>query len=239
MVKFSELKDHYWVNLNIPWNEQLIGFSINSKNIVDAILDCHKSFLPPYCPNIESACPNWSSDTEDISKTNLSTRIGGIMEKKLAKFIPGCCKHPNEKGHPDLIPKELIGIAKNNKSMEKGLEIKTTVNNSWSSHHDQTKELLVFKWTGSPKNVQIIYAIYFTNLNSNDWSTLPPQKGRNTPVCSLLGSSEVKEKGFIVYINGFCYDMIVYKNKKDKELLLPRLRTDWDRNSNNFQIIKG
>lgn len=183
-----------------------VGFSVNAKNIQDAV---------EHTNNILSDLPSALFRSIDYKTT--SAMIGSVFCDNVANLTGGIV-NPIEKGHPDIIPS--IGANASEEELRKypcGLEIKCTIGNieaganlragemrirkltgvTWQAHHREVEALLGLVWDfvddGRNFNYPAITGVFYTNeLVEEDWGEISGTTGRNTKVTGMRVSGKIK-----------------------------------------------
>lgn len=194
----------YITNHNIQFN---CGFPLSINNVMTAIHNTND--ILEKLPVSLFLC---------IDYKTTSAMIGCILCENIALTTNGdAVVNPIEKGHPDIVPCQAIGLSEEQlRNYPIGLEVKCTIggvpkhanikkaapridyisNITWQAHHQEVKELfgITFDYilTASGHKPVISAAFYSDQLCISDWGQISGTKGRNTKVCGMKASGKVK-----------------------------------------------
>ena len=160
-----------------------------------------------------------------------SAVIGALYCEELANLSDGFV-NPIEKGHPDIIPIDGIGLTEEElRNYPIGIEVKCTIGSveyganlragapridrltgiTWQAHHQEVKELigLVWDFVESDKSFnfpRITGIFYSKELVADDWGKISGTTGRNTKVTGMLTSGKRKMgQGWVAVLDNLKY----------------------------------
>lgn len=152
----------------------------------------------------------------NIPMKNLSGAVGECYGQHLANITGNLKKNPHEAGAPDFLPITESSRPWFENPTQKyfndgGFDTKASYSAnkevskvSATSHHDQTKTVLVIQWAFSDDNIPEVIGVYYTNrLTSSDWRLSvgkPGSKTTNAAAMTASGKDKLR-KGWIILRN--------------------------------------
>jgi len=187
--------------------EQVMKFDVDM--LIQAIINSNEDFKRQF----EDAHKYPAALLKNIPLKNLSGAVGECFGQQVAIIAQTIKKNPHEAGAPDFLPVVPSAQPWFDNPTQKyysfgGFDTKSSFSNerkfvgvAASSHHDQTRTVLVVQWSYDSNGVPEIIGVFYTNeLVPSDWRLSvgkPGSKTTNAATLTATGKDKLR-KGWVV-----------------------------------------